>query len=298
MFSTVLLQVTGYFDRRVLISTFFPSLVFLGGTLLLIPLIEVGGTRLLHAWNQQPGTVQALLISGFLILIAFWTFALVNMRDTLDRLYQGYWPGVGLAAVVARRMRARFERRRADLINQDRELERLAEAVRNEQATFPVGKEIIVAGVPAPASDPGASIDRAISDLRSRIDALEQADPTAAVPGNLADQLRAAWNLAAAHVLNVDRADGTPWGQRLDHLTVATERLHDALDRLALQLQERRLHLHRRLFLCYPLVPETVMPTALGNVLKSAERYPWHRYRLERGRHLAAAPAAAAERIR
>ena len=111
MFSTVLLQVTGYFDRRVLISTFFPSLVFLGGTLLLIPLIEVGGTRLLHAWNQQPGTVQAMLISGVLILIAFWTFALVNLRDTLDRLYQGYWPGVGLAEVVARRMRARFERR-------------------------------------------------------------------------------------------------------------------------------------------------------------------------------------------
>ena len=283
MFSTVLREVTGYFDRRVLISTFFPSLVFLGGTLLLILLIELGETPLVHAWNQQSGTIQAILIAGFLILIAFWTFALVNLRDALDRLYQGYWPGAGLAEVIARQVRARFERRRADLINQDRELERLEVAVRNENRTLPDQQEIIAAAavVPAAAGDPGASVDRAITDLQSRLDVLEQADPAVAVPSGLADQLRAAWNLAAAHVQDVDPEDGTPWGRRLDHLNRATGQLTTLLDRLAHQLDERRLHLHRMLFLYYPPAPESVMPTSLGNVLKSAERYPWQRYRLD-----------------
>jgi hypothetical protein len=282
MFSTVLREVTGYFDRRVLISTFFPSLVFIGGTLLLVLLTEVGETQLVHTWNQQSGTIQAILIVGFLVLIAFWTFALVNLRDALDRLFQGYWPGAGLVEVIARHVRARFERRRAGLINQDRELERLAGAIRDEKLTFPAQQEIIAAAaVPAPAGNPGASVDRAITDFQSRLDALEQADPAAAVPSGLADQLRDAWKLAAAHVQDANPGDGTAWGQRLDHLNRATGQLSTLLDRLAHQLDERRLQLHRRLFLFYPPAPESVMPTALGNVLKSAERYPWQRYRLD-----------------
>jgi hypothetical protein len=282
MFSTVLREVTGYFDRRVLVSAFFPSLVFLGGTLLLILLIEVGQAELLDDWNRQSGTIQAIMIAGFLILVGFWTFALVNLRDALDRLYQGYWPALGLAGDIARHWRAHFERRRADLINQDRELERRAAAVRNEQATFPTPQEITAtAAMPAPVGDPRANVDRAITDLEGRLDTLEQAGSAAAVPDGLAEELRAAWILAQPHVQDADPADGTPWGQRLDRLNRATERLRAALDLLGNQLHERRLQLHRILFLCYPPLPDTVMPTVLGNVLKSAERYPWQRYRLD-----------------
>jgi hypothetical protein len=282
VFSTILKEVTGYFDRRVLISTFFPSLVFLGGALLLVLLIEVGRAELLAAWNRQPGTVQAILIAGGLILVGFWTFVLVNLRDALDRLYQGYWPRLGLVGAVSRRWRDSFERRRTDLLLQDRELERYAEAVRNQDATFPIQAEINAESTPAAtADDAGAGVDRALADLDRRLGDLDQADPVTTVLDGLTDALRAAWRLAAPYVQDADPADGTPWGSRLDRLNQATEQLREVLDRLGHELEERRLHLHRELFLYYPPDPETVMPTALGNVLKSAERYPWQRYRLD-----------------
>ena len=75
--------------------------------------------------------------------------------------------------------------------------------------------------------------------------------------------------------------DGTLWGSRLGRLNAATQQLREVLDRLGHELEEQRLHSHRTLFLDHPPDPETVMPTALGNVLKSAERYPWQRYRLD-----------------
>jgi hypothetical protein len=282
VFSTILKEVTGYFDRRVLVSTFFPSLVFLGGTLLLVLLIEVGRAELLAAWNRQSGTVQAILVAGVLILVGFWTFVLVNMRDALDRLYQGYWPRMGLVGVVAGHWRVSFERRRATLLLQDQDLEQRAEAVRNEDATFPTPEEILAGSTPiATAGDAGVSVDRALADLEGRLDKLDQAEPVTTALGGLTGELRAAWQLAAPHVQDADPADGTPWGSRLGRLNRVTEQLRASLDRLGHELQEQRLHLHRTLFLYYPPAPETVMPTALGNVLKSAERYPWQRYRLD-----------------
>jgi hypothetical protein len=282
VFSTVLKEITGYFDRRVLVSTFFPSLVFLGGTLLLVLLIEVGRAELLAGWNRQPGTVQAIMVAGLLILVGFWTFVLVNLREVLDRLYQGYWSGIGLAAAVAKRWRTSFERRRAELVRQDRELEYRAEQVQDERAAFPTPEEIIAAPqASALAGGIGVAVDHALDDLERRLDTVEQTDLAMATPSGLAEKLRAAWRLAKPHVQDADPADGTPWGSRLGRLNQATDRLRMTLDRLDQELQEQRLRLHRELFLSYPLVPETVMPTALGNVMKSAERYSWQRYRLD-----------------
>ena len=282
MFSTILKEVTGYFDRRVLISTFFPILVFFGGTLLLVLFIEVGRAELLAAWNRQPGTVQAILIAGVLILVGFLTFVLVNLRDALDRLYQGYWPRIGLVAAVSRYWRENFDRRRAALLLQDRELEQRAETVRNEVATFPTQEEINAQSTPtATAGDAGIRVDRNLADLEKRLDKFNHAEPVTTALDGLTDKLRAAWRLAAPHVQDADPTDGTPWGSRLGRLNQATERLCEVLGRLGHELEEQRLHLHQTLFLYYPPNPETVMPTALGNVLKSAERYPWHRYRLD-----------------
>ena len=282
MFSTILKEVTGYFDRRVLISTFFPSLVFLGGTLLLVLLVEVGSAELLAAWNRQSGTVQAILIAGGLILVGFWTFVLVNLRDALDRFYQGYWPRIGLVAVISRHWRDSFERRRAALLRQDRELEQRAEAVRKEHANFPTPEEINAEPTPtATADDAGVMVDCALADLEKRLDEFHRAEPDTTALGGLTDKLRAAWRLAAPHVQEADPMDGTLWGSRLGRLNAATQQLREVLDRLGHELEEQRLHSHRTLFLYYPPDPETVMPTALGNVLKSAERYPWQRYRLD-----------------
>lgn len=286
MFSAVLKEVTGYFDRRVLLSTFFPSLVFLGGGLLVVLLLQLGGSELLSRWNGQSGSIQAILVAGFLVFIAFCTIVLANLQDTVERLYQGYWPSTRLSELVAGHLRARVDRRRDELMARDHALEHLAEVIRQEQTAFPTQQEIGAATESSllPAQRAGVVVDTSIRQLRTRLGALGHVYASSADPGGLAQQVRSSWNATAAGVADLDQGAGevdAAWDERLRQLTELTEQASETLRRLAEELSERRLMLHRDLFLRYPPASETVMPTALGNVLKAAERYPVKRYGLD-----------------
>ena len=53
MFSTILKEVTGYFDRRSLLSAFFPSVIAWATTLILWIALSTGMSDALAAWENK-----------------------------------------------------------------------------------------------------------------------------------------------------------------------------------------------------------------------------------------------------
>jgi hypothetical protein len=98
LFSAVLTQVTNILDRRLLLTTFFPSLIFCAS---LVAIWSIGRGTLaadVEAWSARSGTVQLLLIAGFLALVGFFSLLLASLLNAIARLYEGYWgafPGGG-----------------------------------------------------------------------------------------------------------------------------------------------------------------------------------------------------------
>jgi len=90
MFSTVLKEITGYLDKRFVLSIFFPSLTFWGLALVLV-VITQGSAQTLKAWGRQPTEVRAFLIILFLAWVTFFAYLLANHLTALTRLYEGYW---------------------------------------------------------------------------------------------------------------------------------------------------------------------------------------------------------------
>ncbi len=281
MFSTILTEVTGYFDRKVLVSTFFPTLIFLGGTALLVLAGEVGAQQTVAAWDRQTGTIQAIILTGFLAVVGFWTIMMVNLRDALDRAYEGYWPDVRLLHLLALHQEALFEQRRDTLLRGDRKLEERAAAAEEERREFPTPDEFTGGAAPASATpDEVARLDKDLRAFDSRLEAIAADMTDATDVTGISAELRAMWKIAQLNAAG-SQGGNTEWDARLKRLTGVTERADDVLDRLELRLQDKRSDLQRDLFLYLPLAPASLMPTALGNVMKAAELYPQQRYRLD-----------------
>jgi Flp pilus assembly protein CpaB len=268
VFGTVLTQITGYFDRRVLISSFFPSLVFLALAALAIAVPRRGLDQLMTSWGELSGGVQALVVVGALVFVAFWTFALVNVRNVIERLYQGYWPEGRVAQRLDRSCRRAMEHTRRRLFERDRALEEEAALLREEIATYPVSAEDVGQ---APGGD-GVDLGVLLDDLERQHAALTGPNATVESARGAARRVRSAW-----HVMSADAARDAV----AERLTRITADLLMALQRLARRREEQRLALYQRLSLSFPPETESVRPTSLGNVLRSAERYPWQRYRLD-----------------
>ncbi|MEJ2853382.1 MULTISPECIES: hypothetical protein [unclassified Saccharothrix] len=247
MFASVLREVTGYFDRRVLISTFFPVLVFLGGTVLVVWVTVAGVDGAVAAWGRRPVTVQAVVIAGFLVLTAFLTFVVGNLREWQDRVCQGYWPD-RVAEPFARRHRAA---RRA-LLDRDDALRAREEALALERRTFPRHD------VTGPTTL--TSVDDALRRLGEVRAGGEWPEGTSEL---LADVARAARISPVAGFTDLVFA--------LDERLAAAEQ----------QVRDERAEVQQELFLWYPQPPRDVLPTRMGNVVRAAELHPSVRYRLD-----------------
>lgn len=111
MFSIILKEVTGMFDRRFLMNLFFPSLVFWG---LLIVVWFLGRGNLAEAakaWSNQETTLLAIEIVGFLALVTLLSYVLGIQLTRILRLYKGYWNFAGgrfLKALAERRHRRKL----------------------------------------------------------------------------------------------------------------------------------------------------------------------------------------------
>lgn len=93
MFTTFLQEISGYFDRRFLLSAFFPVLAF-SGLSMGIGLALWGPETLLKLWQEQPDELKVLATFGALGFILFIAYLLHIFQTGITRLYEGYWDGV------------------------------------------------------------------------------------------------------------------------------------------------------------------------------------------------------------
>ncbi len=90
MFSTFLKEISGYFDRRFLLSAFFPSLVFAGLNVVMVAALEDIQT-LVNWWEDQAAIAQLSFFIGSLVFILFIAYLFQIFQTGLTRLYEGYW---------------------------------------------------------------------------------------------------------------------------------------------------------------------------------------------------------------
>ncbi|MGN2638621.1 hypothetical protein ACTD5D_21090 [Nocardia takedensis] len=255
MFPSVLREITSYFDRRTLISTFFPLLIFIGATVLVVSTTHWGVSGALTKWSSRTAVEHGMLLVGFVLLIAFLTFVLTNLREWQDRLTQGYWPP--RAHRLAEICRRRLHDERSDLIARDDVLRRREEMLASERL-----------GIPGPD-------DRAPATLRAEDVPNELAALTEAVSRPRWQPGTSARLAALARTVRADTPD------RIEEFSSLVPRLVERLTYAEQQVRDQRAEVQRSLFLLYPQPPSTVAPTRMGNIVRAAEEHPNTRYGMD-----------------
>jgi hypothetical protein len=268
MFAAVLKQVTGYFDQRALLSAFLPTLAFLAAVILAAAAAGPGITAAASSWGREPGLIQTLAVSGFLVTAALLSLLLNSLRPTVDQAFQGDWPAGIAATRPAAWQTARQYRRRARLIAADDDLEHHETAIAAELRAMPKP------GPQAPGGpyDAGQA-DRELAEAESLL-----ARSTAMIPawagleGISARLTRLAGALAA---------EPAAAAARIERFTTVTLAAEAALEGAAEHVREQRARVQQDLFLLFAAHPAAVASTRLGNIMRSAEQYPRARYRLD-----------------
>jgi Flp pilus assembly protein CpaB len=293
MFSTILKEVTGYFDRRALISAFFPSMVFWGLAVILVLAVQIGWNAVLQGWEGLSGTAQVLLLIAFFVWIAFWSFLTLNFRTALVRLYEGYWPNTRPFTTLFERRRGQWQDRWDELDRQDRELEEQEIALSDEQKAYEELRRSLVVSLadmerhsgpvevqilPEDAEQVGVELD---TFLERGEEQLEASAPSSSKLMDLSQEVRGWWWRFMPYLKAATDGDADLWIRRHSRLDNITRRLEETVDRQLGEVEENRLRLTHDFFMYYPPRRDDVMPTQLGNVLKAAERYAWERYHLD-----------------
>jgi len=121
MFTTFLKELSGYFDRRWLLSAFFPSLAFWAAALLVYGTAQ-GLDSTFEAWRKQPAELQATLTVAGLSGVAFFASMLHNFQTGLIRLFEGYWERYPLFSWWGKVRRGHYQAQLRYLLQETRRL--------------------------------------------------------------------------------------------------------------------------------------------------------------------------------
>jgi hypothetical protein len=313
VFSTFLKSITDYFSTRALMSAVLPNLIFWLATAVTV---QLGRKRwdwgaLAADWRTLKFNEETLLVVALSLWVAFFSLLTLNFHSTLLRLYEGYWPFAGLAAL----RRGHWQRRWGALDERDRGLEAqevLLEREREGYRSLRESRPAAAAGPPPPEAGVTEADFKRLAVLEKEVGELERLlgvgaggrglgardagasasrvgwEITSDGPGPdrlaglaaLGSEVRAAWKVYT------DKGNGvavggdaeTPYGLGLDRLT---GRLVALVEGQWGEAEERRLRHNHEFFLAYPPQRDDVMPTLLGNVLKAAEARVRLRYNLD-----------------
>lgn len=288
MFSTILKEVTSYFDRRALISAFFPSLVFWALTLILVLSQTLGWSTAFKGWEGLSVIVQGLLLIGLFVWVAFWSFLTINFRPALVRLYEGYWPEENFLIRPLKRSRRRYWQQRWDKLNQrDFELEEQENTLIAEREEYQnLLKNIIqdnqsnFSQVNFSAQQFGEELIRLKEEFQ-KLKITPVSNAQLAKLQDLGQQVRSWWPKLEQKLTVVTNDEQEVWNQYREQLQHLTNDLIDLVQRQFGEIEEQRLLLNQEFFLYYPPHRDDVMPTQLGNILKGAERSVQEHYQLD-----------------
>src|ERR1051326_1851928 len=136
MFSTFLDKVTGYFDKRAVVSAFFPSLVFWGLVVVAFIVLQMNWQSALTSWDKLSITAQFLLFLAYFIWVTFWSFLTINFRQAYTRLFEGYWPDTRLFNALLQWRHGYWQKRWKRLDDKDQKLARLESTLKDEQREY------------------------------------------------------------------------------------------------------------------------------------------------------------------
>jgi len=105
MFGDVFKEISGYLDRRFLLTIWLPCLLFWAALLGLIVAFS-GVAAALGWWKQQPIERQLLLALLALAWITFFAYLLSAQLNGLISLFEGYWDNLPGARTLAARRKA------------------------------------------------------------------------------------------------------------------------------------------------------------------------------------------------
>jgi ABC-type multidrug transport system fused ATPase/permease subunit len=299
MFDTVFEKVTSYLSRRFFVSVFFPNLVFWALTITVIVMSQIGWDTTFKIWNGLGITAQVLIVIAFLSWVTFCSFLTINFRTPLIRLYEGYWPTTGFAGRIYNRRRKDWQERWDKLASRDRKLKEQQEMLFSEREAYEEllnSNETIEAFQKLPqsaeAGQLGKEFDAFLEELKKYVEYFKATFPplreleqrnedTTRDLEQRGEVIRERWRQFNSHLTEKPQTQDTTWEQRYYILTEFIRELNVHLGLLYNEIEEQRLPLANELFLYYPPERVDIMPTRLGNVLKSAERSVWHRYRLD-----------------
>ncbi len=288
MFAAVLKEARGYFDRRALLSVFFPSLVFWSASLLVVAVADHRLAHALQRWGHQPAAVQAALVVGYLAAIAFWSLLWQSTSGPLDQLLDGNRIPAGPLRALAARAARRHERARQRMVERDRELEKAELTVSTEADSFPKDATKV-----NPATDLWSPqrVDTELTALEQAVQGQADLTGSSARTSDLVAQLHAQ-----------PAGTDSDWQSRHARFNAAAPLLGERLQAAQTKVTEERSVLYQELFLHYPQPPGEVLATRRGNVIKAAEEYPRQRYGLDPivvwPRLLPLLPAEFAEEVR
>jgi len=289
MFNTILDKVTGYFDRHMLIASFFPSLIFWALSSVLVIAFQWNWQNAIAAWDKLSGTLQFLLLFAFFIWVAFWSFLTANFRTSFTRLFEGYWPNIWPFSRFYTSKRGRWQQRWNNLNRRDAELGEQEGIFLSEHRAYRKLRDSLASGQIA-ASQPGGNADQIgqeldtfLDQLEARVQTLDTARPLSLSEAHsLGEKTRTWWQkMAPWQAEEARHTSSGPWTQRSNRLENCTQRLDQEVETRHAEVQVQRQALYRDISLYFPTERSDIMPTRLGNVLKAAEIYPWKRYRLD-----------------
>jgi len=122
MFTSFLTQVTSYFNKRFIVTSFFPSFV-IGGASLITYMWLQGFQVLLAQWLAFSAETKFLLSLIFFVAIFVVAYFLETFNQPLIRLFEGYWGNVFLLRRLEPVRRKFYARRFDDLKERERRIE-------------------------------------------------------------------------------------------------------------------------------------------------------------------------------
>jgi hypothetical protein len=276
MFTAIFKEATGYFDRRSLLSTFFPFLLFWGVVIVVVSSHYRGWAGTIAWWNRLNGTAQALLIVAFLSWVALWTFIMLNFQPGLLRLFDGEWPESVLSNRLLAWRRRHWEASMAALEDSDTVLAAREADLRAEARSWEAFPPEDGASHPEPPDGPWSRAG-AVADLVALSRQALSAPPT---DGNSADAALADLGQKVRDASLATASEAETSAQEKVQLAALVTGLQDEVARRLEQVRAERAAVHYSLSRYFP-ENAALAPTRLGNAMRAVETYGRPRYGLD-----------------